>query len=83
MVSAETTPCRAPTADPAHTLPAAEDLFLDQQPLLAVLIDDELGRPIAERRVDVVVPQCERLQYMAVRIDDVVNATHDLLLAQL
>ena len=74
-------PCADP-ADPAHTLPAAEDLLLDQQPLLAVLVDDELGRAVAKGRVDVVVPQSERLQDMAVRIDDVVYATHDLLLAQ-
>jgi hypothetical protein len=73
---------RADPADPAHALPAAEDLLLDQQPLLTVLVDHELGRPVAKSRVDVVVPQGERLQDMAVRIDDVVYATHDLLLAQ-
>jgi hypothetical protein len=83
MVSAGTTalPCADPT-DPAHTLTAAEDLLLDQRPLLTVLVDHELGRPVPKSRVDVIVPQGERLQYMAVRIDDVVNATLTFLLAQ-
>ena len=52
---------RADTADPAHTLPAAEDLLLDQQPFFAVFIEDELRRTIAKRGVEIVVPQRERL----------------------
>ena len=47
---------RANAADPTHTLLAAEDLLLDEQPLLAVLVLDEFGRPVAEGRVQVVVP---------------------------
>ena len=75
-----TTPCRAPTADRAGAaetgLGAAEDLLLDDQALLAVGVLDQPRRPVAESRVDVMVPQIERLEHMAIGIDDVIGATH-------
>src|SRR5215470_15155566 len=67
-------------AEPAHPLPATEHLLFDQHPLLAVGVDDDLGCPVAECRVNIVVPQGERLEYVAVGIDDIVSTGHDLLL---
>src|SRR5262249_29776801 len=67
---------RADRADEAEPLRAAEDLVFDQQPLLAVGVDDETGRSLAKRGVDVLVPEIERLQYVTVGVDDVVRTTH-------
>jgi len=66
----------ADAADPAHPLLAAEDLLFDEEPLFAVLVDDELGRPVAKTGVQIVVPQGERLQYVAIGINYVVGAGH-------
>src|SRR3984893_18646167 len=65
-------------ADAAHPLLAAEDLILDQEALLAVLVDDELWRPVAEGRVHIVIPERHRLQDMAIGSDDVVRTGHYL-----
>ena len=67
---------RADRAGDPEPLRAAENLVLDLQPLLAVIVGDEARRPVAELRVDVVVPQVERLEDMTVGVDDVVGARH-------
>src|SRR5712671_8184750 len=67
--------CAAP-ADAAHALLAAEHLLLDEQPLLAVAVDHQLWRAVAVGRIEIVLPQRERLQYVAVRIDRMVGASH-------
>ena len=74
---------RADPADPAHTLLASEHLLLDEQPLLAVAVDHQLRRAVAVGRVEIVIPQSERLQYVAVGIDHIVSARHFALLLQL
>ena len=65
---------RAGAAEPG--LGAAEHLLLDDQALLAVGVLDQPGRPVAEVRVDVTVPEVERLEHMTVGIDNVVGAAH-------
>ena len=68
---------RADPADPAHALLAPEHLLLDQQHLLAVAVDHQLRRTVAVGRIEIVLPQGERLQNVAVGVDDVVGASHD------
>ena len=65
---------RAGAAEPG--LGAAEDLLLDDEALLAVGVLDQPRRPVAEPRVHVMVPQIERLEHMAIGIDDIVGARH-------
>jgi len=79
IVSDATTPCRAPIpADPAEATPAVADRpLLDDEPILAVFALDEVRRPVSEFRIHVFVPQIQRFEDMAVRIDDIVSATHD------
>ena len=69
---------RADRADAADAEPAVADrVLLHNEPLFAVLTLDDPRRPVAEGRVDVFVPKIERLEDVAVGIDDVVNATHN------
>ena len=64
----------ADRADPADAeLAIADRVLLHDQPLLAVLALDDPRRPVAKCRVDVFVPQIERLEDMTVGIDDVVS----------
>ena len=65
-----------PGADRADAADA-DLVFLDDQLVLAVLAFDDLRRPIAEFRVHVFLPEVERLQDVAVGIDDVIGAAHD------
>ena len=58
-----------PCADRADAADA-DLVLLDDQPVLAVLAFDNLRRPVAEFRVDVFFPEVERLQDVAVGIDD-------------
>ena len=67
---------RADPADAAHALLAPEHLLLDQQPLLAVGVDHELRGAVAVGRIEIVFPQGERLQDMAVGVDHIVCAGH-------
>jgi len=46
---------RADPTDAAHPLLAAEHLLLNQQAFLAVVVDDELRGPVAERWVNIVM----------------------------
>jgi hypothetical protein len=55
---------------------AAEKLLVDQQLLLAVVPDHEPRRPAAKGRVQIIVPQRNRLQHMTIGVDDVVDAAH-------
>src|SRR5208282_1023207 len=72
-----------PCADAADAAKAALRIagraLLIDQPALAILVLDKARRPIAVLRIGVFVPQVERLEDMAVRIDDVVGATHNQL----
>ena len=69
---------RADPADPADADPAVADrVLLDDEPILAVFALDEVRRPVSEFRIHVFVPQIQRFEDMAVRIDDIVSATHD------
>src|SRR5262245_43619330 len=63
-------------ADHAEALGAAEDLALDEQAFLAVGVDDDPRRPVAEARVDVLVPQVYGLEDVTVGVDDLVGTRH-------
>ena len=68
----------ADRADPADAaLAVADRVLLDDEPLFAVLLLDDPRRPVAERRVDVFVPEVQRLEDVTVGVDDVVSATHN------
>src|SRR4029077_4550575 len=54
---------RAEAADPARI---AQQFALDAEALLAVVVDDKPRPALAEFRVDVPVPQVERLEDVAV-----------------
>ena len=71
---------RADRADAADAeLRIADRVLLDNQPLLAGLVVlDDARRPVAELGIDVLVPEIERLQDMAVGIDDVIGAGHQV-----
>ncbi len=64
---------RAEAADPARI---AEQFALDLEALLAVLVDDKPRPALAVLGIDVFVPEVERLQNVAVGIDDVVGSSH-------
>ena len=69
---------RADRADPADAaLAVADRVLLDDEPLLAVLALDDPRRAVAELRIDVFVPQIQRLEDVPVGVDDVVSATHN------
>ena len=51
--------------------------YPDLETLLAVLVTDQLGRLIAEFRIHVVIPECQRLQDVSVGINDIQSSTHD------
>ena len=62
-------------ADPANADPPVADLvLLDDEALLATVVLDDPRRPVTEFRVDVVVPKVERLEDVAIGIDDVIGA---------
>src|SRR5262249_37459736 len=69
-----------PRADPADAAKAALRIagcaLLDDQPALAVLLLGQARRPIAVLGVGVFLPQLERLEDMAVGVDDFVGAAH-------
>src|SRR6516164_10699522 len=68
---------RSDRADPADAaLAVADHMLLDHEPLLAVLALDDPRRAVAELRIDVSVPQIQRLEDVPIGIDDVVSATH-------
>ena len=54
----------------------AQQLALDAQALLAVVVDDEPWPALAECGIDVLVPQVERLEDVAVGVDNVIGAGH-------
>ena len=69
---------RADRADTADAEPAvANRVLLHNEPLLAILSLDDPRRPVAEGRVDVFVPEIQRLENVTVGVDDVVSATHN------
>ena len=64
-------------ADPSDADPAVADhVLLDDEALLPVVAFDDARGPIAEFRIDVFVPEIERLENVTVRIDNVVSACH-------
>src|SRR5215831_3556290 len=68
-----------PCADRADAVDA-DLVLLDDQPLVAIFAFDDLRRLAAEFRINVFYPEVERLQDVAVGINDVIGATHALLL---
>ena len=48
--------------------------------LLAVVVDDEPRSAFTERGVDVVIPQCQRLENVAIGVDNIVCPCHCLFL---
>jgi hypothetical protein len=67
----------ADRANPAYADPLVTNrVLLDDEPLLAILPLYHLGRTVPELRVDVFVPQIERLEDVAVGIDDIISAAH-------
>ena len=65
---------RAEAADPPRI---AQHFALDGEALLAVLVDGKPRPALAELGIDVVLPEIERLQDVAVGIDRVVGESHD------
>ncbi len=68
------------TDPPDAALAVADHLFLDNEALLAVFAFHYPRRPVAKTRVDVIIPKIERLENVAVGIDDVISASHGSLL---
>src|SRR5580693_6694447 len=68
---------RADRAECAKPPASAKRLAIDAQALLAVLVDEEARRPIPKRRIDIVLPEVEWLEDVAVGIDDIVRAIHN------
>ena len=67
----------ADCADPADAaLTVADRLLLDNEALLAVLAFHYSRRAAAKSGVDVIIPKIERLENVAVGIDDVISACH-------
>src|ERR1700749_1778988 len=60
-------------AERSKALAPAKRLALDTQPLLTILIYKKPRRPITKTRIDVVLPQIQRLEDMAVGIDDIIR----------
>jgi hypothetical protein len=63
-------------ADDVQPFLAAQHLVFDEQALLAVGVDDDLGSAVAEAGVDVLVPDVHGLEDVTVGVDDVVRAGH-------
>jgi hypothetical protein len=67
----------ADCANPADAaLAVANRLLLDNEALFAVFAFHYSRRPVAKSRVDVILPEIEWLENVAVGIDDVINASH-------
>src|ERR1700724_17116 len=64
-------------AERAKTPAPTKFLAVDPQTLLAVFVDKQARRPIPKRWIDVVHPQIEWFEDVAVGIDDVVRAIHN------
>ena len=71
---------RPDPADAAHPLLAAKDLILDQQPLLAVLVNDELLGPGRGSPSPYSHSRASEAPGYAIGIDDVVSTGRELLL---
>src|SRR6266478_8775629 len=65
---------RTEAADPARI---AQQLAFDAKAFLAVFVDDKPRPALAKFRVDVLVPQIERLEHVTIGIDRVVGESHD------
>ena len=77
MVSSGTRARRdADGPDDAEALLAAQHLLLDEQPLLAVGVDDDARGALAVGGIDVLVPDVHRLEHVSIGVDDVVRAGH-------
>ena len=76
-VVADHTVTGADRAERAKTSASAKSPAVDAQTLLAVVVDKQARCPVTKARIDVVLPQIQRLQDVAVGIDDIVGATHD------
>ena len=63
-------------AQPQSLISAGEHPPFEDHVLVAALVDMASGRAITKRRIDVILPQVQRLQHMAVRIDNVIGAAH-------
>src|SRR5262249_26857534 len=66
----------ADRADHAEAFLAAEHLTLDVEPLLAVRVPHDAWRAIPEFGIDVLVPDVDGLEDVAVGVDDVVGTRH-------
>ena len=66
----------ADRAEAANAARIAQKLALDGEAFLAVVVDDEPRPAFTERGVDVVIPQSERLENVAVGVDNIVCACH-------
>src|SRR6516164_2268137 len=62
---------------PDAALAVADRVLFDDEPLLAVLALDDPRRAVAKFRIDVFVPEIQRLEDVPIGIDDVVSATHN------
>ena len=62
--------------DQAEAGRRAEQFALDLKAVLAVAVNNKRGRPVAVARIDIFLPEVTRFQNMAVRINDIIGASH-------
>jgi len=67
----------ADSAEAANSPRIAQQLAFDAEALLAVVVDDKPRPALAELGLDIFVPETERLENVAIGIDDVVGPRHD------
>jgi len=69
---------RADRAQRPQTLLAAEGLAVDLEALLAVGVGEALRPPVAEGRIDVMLPQIDRFEHVPVGVDDIIGLAHSI-----
>src|ERR1700751_1707519 len=72
---------RADRAECAKPPASAKRLAIDAQAFLAVLVDEEARCAIPKRRIDIILPEVDRLEDVAVGIDGMVSRIHNQLLS--
>jgi hypothetical protein len=72
-------PCRADRAEEAKALRAAQHLPVNGQTLFTVGVEEEPRRAVAVGGIDVLLPQVDGLEHVAVSVDNVVRPTHGYL----
>ena len=69
---------RADRAQGPQALLAAKGLAVDLEALLAVGVGEALRPPVAEGRIDVMLPQIDRFEDVPVGVDDIIGLAHSI-----